>query len=268
MSIGKADVAKSLPRGVPLQDEGMISSSQQVCTSTLLATSSHDSLYCTSSSSAADFFTMIRVRESRKFVIAIALLLSTIFVYITKTHQHLMLPHVASDAVSKHDDFALHQMSSAYNQDHAKEHLKGRWGTSLDNIFNSTLGFQAVSVISLPGRTDRQDSFALAASLTGFTYNLTDGVDGSRVPTKALPYTMDVTAGETGCWRAHLNVWQKMVRDHTSTMLVFEDDAEWDIGLRAQLLEFAKGARFVLGDTGATAGAPYGDDWDLLWIGE
>ena len=211
---------------------------------------------------------MIGACESRKFIIAVALLMSTILVYIARIHRHLMLPQFAFDAVSKHGDFALHQMSSAYHQDHAKVHLKGQWGTSLNGIFNSTLGFQAVSVISLPGRTDRQDSFALAASATGFTYNLTDGVDGSRVPAKALPYTMDVTAGETGCWRAHLNTWQKMVRDHTSTMLVFEDDADWDIGLRAQLLEFAKGARFVLGDIGATAEAPYGHDWDLLWIGE
>ena len=101
----------------------------------------------------------------------------------------------------EHDEFALNQMSSAYNQDHVKEHLRGQLVAGLGNIFNSTFGFQAVSVISLPERTDRQDSFALAASLTVFTYNLTDGVEGPRIPAKALPCTMhtSITPGETGC---------------------------------------------------------------------
>ena len=51
-------------------------------------------------------------------------------------------------------------------------------------------------------------------------------------------------------------------------MLVFEDDADWDIVFRAQLPEFTVGSRFVLGDTRVTAESPYRVNWDLLWFGE
>lgn len=120
----------------------------------------------------------------------------------------------------------------------------------------------------MPERTDKRDAFALAASLSGFKYNITDGVNGTTVSPKAQPATMDRATGEVGCWRAHLNVWEKMVRDNVASTLVFEDDADWDIGLRAQLLEFAKGARFVLGDDRKKEHSPYGDDWDVLWLGQ
>lgn len=78
---------------------------------------------------------------------------------------------------------------------------------------------------------------------------------------------MNQDAGQVGCWRAHLNVWEAMVHNGLSSALVFEDDADWDLGLRAQLVELAKGTRFVLGDSDQNRRSPYGDKWDLLWIG-
>lgn len=47
-----------------------------------------------------------------------------------------------------------------------------------------------------------------------------------------------------------------------------EDDADWDVNIRNQLVEFARGAKFVQEyPNGATTRSPYGDDWDVLWIG-
>jgi hypothetical protein len=48
--------------------------------------------------------------------------------------------------------------------------------------------FQEVHVISLPDRTDKQDAFAVQAALSGISYTHIEGVDGSTVPSKALPY--------------------------------------------------------------------------------
>ena len=47
-----------------------------------------------------------------------------------------------------------------------------------------------------------------------------------------------------------------------------EDDADWDTSLKDQLDLFAQGSQFVTGlEPGQTPHSPYGDDWDLLWLG-
>ena len=80
-----------------------------------------------------------------------------------------------------------------------------------------------------------------------------------------------------GAWRAHLNVAQLIVRERVSTALVFEDDADWDVDLRVQLKHFAQGSRYITsswstpgilkGKANGEHSSPYGDDWDLLWLG-
>lgn len=47
-----------------------------------------------------------------------------------------------------------------------------------------------------------------------------------------------------------------------------EDDADWDVSLKQQLREFARGLRTLSPTTTATKQAPYGTDWDLLWVGD
>lgn len=49
---------------------------------------------------------------------------------------------------------------------------------------------------------------------------------------------------------------------------MLEDDADWDVHIKDQLLEFARGAKALQGlDSPANSRSPYGDDWDLLWVG-
>lgn len=45
-----------------------------------------------------------------------------------------------------------------------------------------------------------------------------------------------------------------------------EDDSDWDITLKAQLLGFARGALAIQNVTDPTF-SPYGDEWHLLWLG-
>ena len=57
-----------------------------------------------------------------------------------------------------------------------------------------------------------------------------------------------------------------MVRDRIYSALVMEDDVDWDIMIKAQMTEVARGARY-LQKAPASAHSPYGDNWDLLVTG-
>ncbi|KAL2038892.1 hypothetical protein N7G274_008414 [Stereocaulon virgatum] len=142
------------------------------------------------------------------------------------------------------------------------------------DIRNSTLGFQKIFLINLPERPDKFDQFAIAASFTGFTYDLIEGVKGADVQNKSLPALKGLPATErarnniVGCWRAHLNAARTIVRNGLSSALIIEDDADWDVYIKDQLQEFAAGSQFLSGVTaGPKPHSPYGDDWDLLWLG-
>ena len=62
----------------------------------------------------------------------------------------------------------------------------------------------------------------------------------------------------------------RIVKENIQTALIFEDDADWDIMFKEQLYEFAKGAQAIQGVDKSPYNSPYspyGDDWDVLWIG-
>lgn len=139
-----------------------------------------------------------------------------------------------------------------------------------DDVLNATIGFQEVFVVTLPERKDRLDSITVQAGVTGINVRVSDGVDGKTVPVKTLPQGMTVDYmkyGGIGCWRAHLNLFNTMVREGIQSALVLEDDADWDIALKYQMREIAKGTRFLLNSTDPNPNSPYGDDWDIIWIG-
>ena len=75
-----------------------------------------------------------------------------------------------------------------------------------------------------------------------------------------------VAIGDYGVWRAHLNVYQHMVQNRIQTALILEDDADWDVLLRHQMVEFARGTRAIRNAT-LPMRSPYGDSWDLLALG-
>jgi GR25 family glycosyltransferase involved in LPS biosynthesis len=49
--------------------------------------------------------------------------------------------------------------------------------------------------------------------------------------------------------------------------LILEDDADWDVSIKPQLREFARGLHALKGNNKISKQAPYGTDWDILWIG-
>jgi hypothetical protein len=57
-----------------------------------------------------------------------------------------------------------------------------------------------------------------------------------------------------------------MVDEHIQTAMVMEDDVDWDVMIKAQMTEVARGTRYIQ-KAPASAHSPYGDHWDLLMTG-
>src|SRR5439155_16291282 len=55
---------------------------------------------------------------------------------------------------------------------------------------------------------------------------------------------------------------------NVSSTLIMEDDADWDVALKYQLVQFAHGSRYLLNTSPLDSlFSPYGDGWDVLWLG-
>jgi len=97
---------------------------------------------------------------------------------------------------------------------------------------------------------------------------------------------MKIGINTIGAWRSELNAVRQVVTDRLSSALILgilnwcwidcgtkliensiEDDADWDVALKNQLLDIARGSRFLSNQTDATSHSPYGDGWDVLWLG-
>jgi hypothetical protein len=57
-----------------------------------------------------------------------------------------------------------------------------------------------------------------------------------------------------------------VVENGYSSVLIMEDDMDWDVRIKSQLLQVAKGARYLQPSSKMDV-SPYGDDWDVLWLG-
>ncbi|KEY66770.1 hypothetical protein S7711_11173 [Stachybotrys chartarum IBT 7711] len=173
----------------------------------------------------------------------------------------------------------------------------------IEDIRNTTLGFQKIFIIGLPSRSDRRDGMALQAALSNMDVEFVDAVAGKEVDGKAIPKTSEhdrLRDGEIGCWRSHMNAIREIVHRNLTSALILEDDTDWDVRLRSQLHDFALSTRVLtqplLGQDGLYADttyldpaavpkrgpdldfsslpatvppsiSPYGDNWDMLWVG-
>lgn len=73
--------------------------------------------------------------------------------------------------------------------------------------------------------------------------------------------------------RGRLIPKSRIIRDNISTALVLESDADWDLRIRDILANVARGVKkvadypFTEHPRDFPTNKPYGDNWDLLWIG-
>ena len=73
------------------------------------------------------------------------------------------------------------------------------------------------------------------------------------------------TLGYSLSWLGHLNAIREASK--YSTSLIVEDDADWDIELRTQTPRIAPAVRNVSESADDITQAPYGLNWDILWLG-
>ncbi|KAI1828260.1 glycosyltransferase family 25 protein [Xylaria intraflava] len=139
----------------------------------------------------------------------------------------------------------------------------------IESVTNGTLGFSKIFAVGLPERTDKRDALALTSALTGVQIEFVDGVKGESIDTKALPAGADRSSlreENWGSWRGHMNAIRRIIDEGLESALIMEDDMDWDVRLKTQLKQVAEGARTVM-PSGARPSSPYGDAWDVLWLG-
>ncbi|SPB44616.1 Ankyrin repeats (3 copies) family protein [Aspergillus niger] len=139
----------------------------------------------------------------------------------------------------------------------------------LDAIVNNTLGFEKIFAISPAQRLDRRDAVVLASSATGFHVDFIDGLILDEDSAKELNDSKDSETVSVS--RPHANAVQRIVADGIASALILEDDVDWDINLKMQLKGLALGSQQIpkinAPERNATTDSPYGDSWDVLWIG-
>lgn len=55
--------------------------------------------------------------------------------------------------------------------------------------------------------------------------------------------------------------------ERLGSAIIMEDDADWDVGIKAQLQTFAVAVRALQETSHTLTSSPYGDNWDILWLG-
>lgn len=80
-------------------------------------------------------------------------------------------------------------------------------------------------------------------------------------------WNYDHTTSEYASRRAHLNAIQRIVEERLESAIIMEDDADWDVSIKTQLQDFALAVRALQGTTDTPTASPYGEDWDVLWMG-
>ncbi|KAK9368147.1 hypothetical protein V1509DRAFT_624393 [Lipomyces kononenkoae] len=171
------------------------------------------------------------------------------------------VPYFAASRSSKVD-----HPSDLLSEEHQAALAKHAW--------NASLGFGEIVYISMPGRTDRQDAMNMLAWFTDISLKLVPGVDGTVVPPKAIPDSApkDIQPSVLGCFRAHANAWQYLLQTGMDTLLIFEDDLDWDPNIKATMetlslqMQNSKIRQNPQSDY-ERKNAPYGLDWDVLYVG-
>jgi len=94
----------------------------------------------------------------------------------------------------------------------------------------------------------------------------------SALPPPRTPGSLRIE--EYRVWRAHANVWRRVIEEGLSTALVLEDDNDWDVNLKEQIprilgaLEEIREIPTRLDEgEGVVRGGPRVEEWDILYLG-
>jgi hypothetical protein len=137
-----------------------------------------------------------------------------------------------------HHNRSLHTSTTSYGSSLPTEYHFQEDSDLLQHAINSTLGFQKVFAINLPTRPDRRDQLTLMASISKIDITYSDGTQYTHrsQTSKGLPsHTSSMPLGKLGCYRAHANIWRRIVEEDIKTALILEDDVDWDVDVKSSL---------------------------------
>ncbi|KAF2156461.1 glycosyltransferase family 25 protein [Myriangium duriaei CBS 260.36] len=146
---------------------------------------------------------------------------------------------------------------------------------------NSTLGFGAIAAVSKTNST-RRNGLLLAANITELDITIPDQpawTDEDVLSVKAA-HGSRLNRGSALAWLGHLNMLRWFLSTNLSTILILEDDVDWDIHLRTvQVPKVAATIRYLLSSSSAShiqaihdpesAGGYWSgtNNWDVLYLG-
>ena len=139
---------------------------------------------------------------------------------------------------------------------------------------NSTLNFQKIFAINLPSRLDRKDLLTVMATIANLSITVVPGVRTLAENSLPPPRTPgNLRMEEYAVWRAHANVWRRVIEEGLTTALVLEDDNDWDISLKEQIpriltaLEEIRTPPLETEDDAVVRGGVGLEKWDMLYLG-
>lgn len=226
---------------------------------------------------------MIAVRQRPALLVGAILLTLLTVLYLSTSRPASYIPNFKLSSPSSPPSPPPTSSKPSYSALYGPEY-HGSSTPSTNRVTNSTLGFSKIFVIGLPERSDKRDALTLTAALTGFKLDWIPGVRGESIPDKAVPLGVDrekLMETNLGSWRGHMDAVRRIVEEGLESALIMEDDMDWDVRLKPLLEVVATGVRsvsaglpdrlFASGRRGAAKGgmpsSPYGDDWDILWLG-
>ena len=141
-------------------------------------------------------------------------------------------------------------------------------------VANSTLNFQQIFAINLPSRLDRRDLLTVMATYTNISVTIMPGVRSlaeNALPPPRTPGSLRME--EYAVWRAHANIWRKVIEDGLETALILEDDNDWDLNLKDQIPRILNALEEIRAVTpldegdGVVRGHQAMEQWDILYLG-
>ncbi|KAL4979391.1 hypothetical protein BDW66DRAFT_148504 [Aspergillus desertorum] len=142
-----------------------------------------------------------------------------------------------------------------------------------DSAGNNTLGFQRIFALS-QHPSWRTRGLNAAANLTGLQITIPPQppVDDrlaeafANIQSDDSWETQHPSPGASKAWLAHLDLLKHVYQSEIETALILEDDVDWDIALRSQMMNISIAVR-NLTRAPERDRSPYGLEWDVLWLG-
>lgn len=112
---------------------------------------------------------------------------------------------------------------------------------------------------------------ALQSSVSDLAVQYIDAAETDMVADRPGEKSQATSGGNssTESWPGHIAAIRSILDNHLLSALVLEEDVDWDIRIKSQMVALAEGVRSVLDVPlhDANQASPYGDDWDVLWLG-